>query len=59
MRTIDETNEGVRLACEACGAHQTLEHPDHAALLKRGRRVECDVCGAWDEVPAQPAAAAA
>jgi ribosomal protein S27E len=59
VRTIDQTQECVRVACEQCGAHQTLDHPDHATLVKRGRQIECDVCGTWAAPPALSTDAAA
>jgi hypothetical protein len=47
-------NQGcVRLACETCGAHTTFEHREHESLVKDGRRVECDVCGTWQDARAE------
>ena len=49
MLTINDHPDCVRLACETCGAHATFERKEHESLVKLGRRVECDVCGCWQD----------
>jgi hypothetical protein len=46
---IADNQDRVRLACETCGAHTTFKHHEHDSLVKDGRRVECDVCGTWQD----------
>jgi hypothetical protein len=54
MVAISEGQQTVRLACESCGAHATFGQLQHDSLVKRGRRVECDVCGTWQTPHARP-----
>jgi hypothetical protein len=46
---IAESEGCVRLACEACGAHATFKQREHESLVRDDRRVECDVCGTWQD----------